>query len=60
MASNRETSLRRARNVLAVMLMVLPLALFVLFERQARRLDALAATGLSVQATVTRAERGTT
>lgn len=56
----RIRSLVRARAGLLVAGVVLPLALFGLFERQARRLDALAARGRPVEATVTAVTRDST
>jgi hypothetical protein len=44
---------RRARNILLALAIILPAALLVLFERQARRLDALADHGRPVLAYVT-------
>ncbi len=53
-------SVIRARNVLAVLALVAPVGLMTLFERQARRLDALAERGEAVTAVVTKVRRGTT
>ena len=51
--STRLESLTRWRAGLAIASVVLPLALFAVLERQARRLDALAAEGSPVEAHVT-------
>jgi hypothetical protein len=59
--STRIRQLSRSRNGLAIAAIVVPLALLALFERQARRLDALAARGLPAEAVVTAVSRdGTT
>jgi hypothetical protein len=50
-----ERSLVRWRIGLAIVAIALPLALFALFERQARRLDALGERGVVGEATVTHA-----
>lgn len=57
MVSNRVQSLIRWRAGFAIAAVLLPLALFLLFERQARRLDALAMHGESVEAQVTAVSR---
>ncbi len=59
---DRAKQLTRWRAGLAIAAVVLPLTLLALFERQARRLDALAAEGATVQAVVTGVSRdgGTT
>lgn len=56
-ASNRVKSLVRWRAGFAIAAVLLPLALFLLFERQARRLDALAMQGKQVEACVTAVSR---
>ncbi len=60
MDATRERSLSRWRAGLALAALVVPLALFALFERQARRLDALAEQGAPVTANVTRVTEGGT
>jgi hypothetical protein len=54
MRTPRIQSLVRWRAGLAVAAVLVPLALYVLFERQARRLDALASEGAPIEAQVTR------
>lgn len=53
----RLATLARWRTVLAILAVVVPTALFSLIERQARRLDALAAHGQAIEATVTGVSR---
>ncbi len=57
---SRAQSLARQRTGLVIATFLLPLALFSCFERQARRLDALAAHGESVEARVTAVHGGGT
>jgi len=54
------TSTRRWRNGLLLAAVLIPSGCSALFERQARRLDALAAHGHTTEATVLRVAQGTT
>lgn len=58
--ATRIRSLSRSRNGLLIAAVVVPLALLGVFERQARRLDALAARGLAGEGVVTEVSGGGT
>ena len=61
MTVKRAAQVARWRNGLAIAALVIPCGLFLLFERQARRLEALVDHGVPVRAQVTRVSRnGTT
>lgn len=56
LVARQRTGLLRARFVALALALVVPALFFLLFERQARRLDALADHGIRVDAIVTSAE----
>ncbi len=61
MTTARAAQIARWRNRLAIAAIVIPCGLLLLFERQARRLEALTDHGVSIRAQVTRVSRnGTT